>query len=141
MVELANSDPANKVFYCSPGFIEQTAFNEYYCKDEIMKNSMMIPCKNLGKITGNEKHVITYQLKPCRKYHMHSEVQEGIILEFDEQINMLKNSVPYPSVHEFINSIAECFKIQLGRNVDDQINLRKVSHELLIKYNLHLVLF
>lgn len=59
LVNLANIY-GNAVFYSAPMFISNIDLNKYFMKNNILKNTKFINCKNLKTISGNQKHSICF---------------------------------------------------------------------------------
>lgn len=99
-----------------------------------------MPCEKLPKISGSDKHDISYTIEPTRIYKMHSE--EFSIQAFDiEELKLdIKNVPSYESVNQCLISIAENFSIDIG-NLDDEIEkFDKIANYLLMNKNLNLIL-
>lgn len=140
LVELGNANKRNKVFYCSPAFIKQEEYDSFYKNNSISINSIMVECKSLSKISGNDKHVITYKMNP-RIYHMHSDDQQYDAMNYYEFINYVKESKPYENLEECLNMLGDEFNITLSDSTNLQRKLNSLAYELLIKYDLFLLLF
>lgn len=140
LVTLAKSDPHYKVYYCSPGFHTEKEFDENYRDKTISRKSIYVPCKILPKISGNDKHDISYTLEPARIYKMHSK--ELSIQAFDiERLKAdVEDAVLYESVHKCLDSIAETFSIDV-RNMDNDIErFDEITDYLLMNKNLNMIL-
>lgn len=141
LVELANLDPHNNVFYCSPCFHTFKEFKENYCQRTIAKNSIYVPCKNLPQIYENDKHNICYTLKPKRKFEMHSDVFDVDAFDIDEFIVDIENTPTYKNLHECLINISEKFSIDVRNIHNDYIKLYyRIAEYLFMNENLFMIL-
>lgn len=104
LVTLANADPRHNVFYCSPAFIERSEYSAFYQRQEIAKNSIYIPCRNLPQIQGMDQHHICYTLHP-RQFVMHSDPVEVIALDFDDFLVKMQQSERFSSLESLIHHL------------------------------------
>lgn len=140
LVTLANSDPRDKVYYCSPGFHTNDEFEENYSQKTISKKSIYVPCKTLPKISGNAKHSISYTIEPVRKYKMHSDEFSIEAFDIEELEADIENADSYENVHECLIHIAEKFSIDI-RNVDNDIKMYdEIANYLVMNNNLFMIL-
>lgn len=167
LVNLANKDPRNQVFYCSPAFIEQWMFSALYAKKQVLQNSIFISCKSLPYTEEKEHHSISYTLFP-RRCVMHSEPVEAECLDLKRLLPLLQEGQCYGSLEECVFTLAQQLELEEtvvpfqwqpepedrqffdspfhGDNMPPpedpiQAKLLQVSSTLLAQYGAHLVLF
>lgn len=141
LVDLANKDVRYNVFYCSPAFIKDSEYSDFYEKGEIAKNSIYVSCKNLYKINGDDKHDISYTIDP-RKAIMHSDNPQPLrSLGYEEFVKAVKDSKPYSNLEECVHELSKEFEIQFSCNQSTQEQLQVIANELLVKRDIHLLLF
>lgn len=141
LVSLANKDPHNKVYYCSPGFHTQREYSKYYRKEIISDRSIYIPCGKLHSIRGADKHDICYTMEPSRNYRMHSEEYPIEAFDITEFMLDVEEARPYENINECLSRIEEEFSIS-ARNAETTIErFNQIANQLLMKENLNLVLF
>lgn len=140
LVTLANSDPHNKVYYCSPGFHTFKEFEENYSHKTIASKSIYVPCNALPKISGNEKHNISYALGTQRIYKMHSEEFSIEAFDIEGLAADIEKADSYENVHECLIHIAEMFSIDV-RNINDDIKMYdEIANYLVMNKNLFMIL-
>lgn len=139
LIELANSDKRYNVFYCSPSFIDVDELQLFYHKKEIAKNSIFVPCKNLSKINGKDKHDICYTINP-RKIVMHSDIYEVNGMDYNEFI-MEISECQYSNSEEVIDNLSQILKIDINKNLSSPEQLRIIAENLLCEYNIQTLLF
>ena len=121
LIDLAQSDPRNHVYYCAPQFIKLSDFEKNYDDHTIIKNSVLIDVSHLKRIEDNVQHYITYINNRCT---MHSFRNEGIL--YHGISDCLKYDIdPYRSMDQFIGQMYERFGF-LYRNE----NIFDVFHKL-----------
>lgn len=141
LVNLANESGKYRVFYCSPGFIRQSEYVDFYEKGEIAKNSIYVSCKDLPQISDDEKHDISYTIFP-RRFIMHSdafEIANG--MDYDEFIKSAMDSEAYSSIEECVQELSDEFNINVSHYDSTQIKLRAIATHLFVQESIHLVLF
>lgn len=142
LIDLANKDPHNKVYYCSPGFIKQNEFQNHYNNRDISKNSIYVPCKYLSKNAGYDKHSISYTIIPQKKYYYHSEPKEiEVSCDFEYLIKDIKESKPYENIEQCLMNVSEIFSVNIGNYKTDLEKFNAISNELLKRENLNILLF
>lgn len=140
LVDLANKDPHNKVYYCSPGFHTGEEFERFFCHQQIAKKTIYVPCAKLEKISGKDRHNICYTLEPLRKSKMHSQTYQ--IEGFDlEGLKMdAEQAVPYDDIHTCLEGVARNFNLNVGNENSTIMRLERIAHQLLMRENLNLLL-
>lgn len=140
LVELANADPRNRVYYCSPGFNTVKEFEHNYYNNTISKKSIYVPCKTLAKISGNDKHDICYTLEPARIHKMYSEEKTIKAFDIDELMADIESGDSYINAHDCLINIANYFSIDVSKVQDDVKMYDIISKYLLMNINVFMVL-
>lgn len=167
LVDLAKKDPRNQVFYCSPAFVEQTVFNTFYTRGQVLQNSIFVSCASLSYTGFKERHSISYTLNPRRSV-MHSEPVEVECLSLERLLPLVQDGYSYGSLEECVSSLAQQLELDetavpfqwqpepedrqfsdypfhgdnIPRREDPtQSKLLQVASTLLAQYGAHLVLF
>ncbi len=140
LVSLAQKDPRYRVYYCSPAFISQTDYTNFYLTERIARNSIFVPCKTLPPISGNDQHHICYTRDPER-YQMYSNPQVIRGMEWETFLSEVRKSEPYPSLETCLTDISQKFEIQLSDFDSPEKMYREIAAPLLVRHNLHLILF
>lgn len=151
------------VVYCAPLFCTIAEFDN--CQHNILDYSIMVPCRQLPKNHGNERHFITYTYD-CDFGYWHSEQESISVIQGPQLAEYLYYYKTYDNIINYIDSIADytdyqsLFGMDLDRNSiedikhyrtgdDRHLNLLKrtvnkilcqIAKQLLIKYNLILIL-
>ena len=141
LVDLAKADPRNRVYYCSPGFHTFEEFDKNYTDRTIARKSIYVPCAALPKISGNDKHDISYTFKSKKRiYKMHSQEFEIQAFDIEELKADVENAVPYENIHTCLASIAEIFSIDIKNVESDMEKFDKIADYLLMHKNLNMLL-
>ena len=108
---------------------------------KIAKNSIYVSCKDLDKINGDDKHDISYTINP-RKAIMHSNNPQTLrSLGYEEFAKDVKDSKPYSNLEECVHELSKEFEIEFSYNRSTQEQLQVIANELLVKRDIHLLLF
>ena len=140
LIALANSDSHYKVYYCSPGFHTCDEYEENYRNNTISNKSIYVPCKTLPKITGAEKHSISYTIDPKRKYKMHSEEFDIDAFDIKQLITDIEDAMCYENVHKCLTSVAEKFDIDVRYIDDDSKMYDEIATNLILNHDLFMVI-
>ena len=120
LIQLANAPGHNKVYYCAPAFITDEEFDKYYKNGTIANNSIFVPCEHLPEIEGADKHCITYTVLPRREYHMRSDAEFIVGLDYQGFSNDVNETKGYKDVWEcFKSTIGIMKEIEIGENHND----------------------
>lgn len=100
-----------------------------------------VSCKDLDKINGDDKHDISYTINP-RRTIMHSNNPQILkSLGYEEFSKDVKDSKPYSDLKECVLELSKTFEIEISYNQSTQEQLQMIANELLVKRDIHLLLF
>lgn len=119
----------NRVFYCAPAFTEEKEFMDFHINRVVSRNSAFINAKGLKTISGDDNHVIVYQINP-NKSIMCSEPQYTEICSGWEQLLNFSLDYKYESLEEFVTTYSDQTKNSLIDN-DVLYVLRRIGEQLL----------
>lgn len=135
LVELANRERRNQVFYCAPAFIKDSDLYQFHMTQTVAVNSVFINCYGLQRIVGNDKHNICYTVDPDRSI-MYSVPTETKINRGWEGLE--DKSQKYEDIKEFVHSISRLHKINIAEdNIKD--DLKEISNYF-ISNGVHMIL-
>lgn len=111
---------------------------DFYEKEEIVKNSIYVPCRDWDKINGDDKHDISYTIDP-RKAIMHSNNPQTLRgMGYEEFARDVKDSGPYSDLKECTHELSKTFEIEISNDQSTQKQLQMIANELLVKRDIHL---
>lgn len=140
LLNLAASNPRNKVYYCSPRFHTNREYEVNYRNKAIASNSVYVPCGTLMRITGSDAHSICYTKDPRTAPVMHSEPHFATGFGLDQLWSDIENSPTYQNASECLFLIAEKFSIDV-RDKNNTVNMYyEIANYLLMNENLIFIL-
>ena len=109
LVQLAQRNVRNRVYYCAPLFVELDELMEYHRVHTVCEYSVVVDCCTLPTIGGSDEHCICYANDPLRGY-MYSEPKE-IKIETVKEVykNLRKSEYTYSNFDEFMENMLKLF--------------------------------
>lgn len=141
LVDLANSDSRFRVFYCAPGFIKNSEYQDYYTRGEIIENSIFVPCKQLVRIRRGETHTITFVINPRRRAKMHSEVYNIKSYGEEEFWREVEQGESFKNLEECVTKLSKAMKIDVNREYAVEEQLERMQVELMMRKNICMVVY
>lgn len=138
LVELSQDE--SFVAYCAPLFYSIQKFNDY--QQNILDHSVMVPCRQLLKNSGDDRHVITY-IENSDVGYWHSKRKYISVIHGFQLGKSLDSYKTYKNVIDYIKDIIynkgikvnkgdmELLKKYIGVNEDDRVFLKKSVHKIL----------
>lgn len=132
-------NPHNRVYYCAPRFSESNEFFEHFRLGNIYRNSIYVPCSTLRRISGSDKHEITYTDVAGDGYRMHSK--ESIIKAFsgDEFMEDVMEAEAYDNIYDCLNSIQAMFGLpcDIGNDQPNNSIEKQIEKYYMLSSKLH----
>lgn len=147
------------VAYSAPLFCTEKEFGCY--QNDVLNHSVLVPCRELPKNHGNERHFITYALN-CNVGYWHSEQKQIPVIQRHRWAKKLSYYRKYENIIDYIKYILppDEKNIELIESYMEKIKYHKfdnneflevfkkrvykvlceISKQILMKYNLILIL-